>query len=70
MNDIQAELAALLNKYSEENASGTPDFILAEFLFDCLAAFNAAVVSRADWRGETAELPSLVSLRDVTEEQE
>jgi hypothetical protein len=45
-----------------ENVSGTPDFILSEYLLDCVKAFNSAVVKRADWRGESTELPALLSL--------
>lgn len=53
---FQRELAQLLNKYSEENASDTPDFILAEYLRGCLAAFATAVQQRETWYGrEKAE---------------
>jgi hypothetical protein len=34
------ELSQLLNRHSAENASNTPDFILAEFLLTCLNAWN------------------------------
>lgn len=53
------ELVSLLNRYSAESVSGTPDFILAEFLLDSIKAFNSAVVKRADWRDESVELPAL-----------
>lgn len=58
-NDLPADLAALLNRHSAENASGTPDFILAEFLFATLKAYNSTVVKRADWRGESVGFPAL-----------
>lgn len=45
------ELGALINKYSLENESDTPDFILASFLNDCLNAFNTATRRRDDWYG-------------------
>jgi len=32
-----------------ENASDTPDFILAQYLSDCLAAFDKAVRERERW---------------------
>lgn len=38
--EFERELAALLNKYSKENESDTPDFILAKFLNNCLVAVN------------------------------
>ena len=47
LNDV----ALVLNRYSAENASNTPDFILAEYLRACLMAYDAAVQSRATWYG-------------------
>jgi hypothetical protein len=44
-NDIQVALDA----HSAENGCDTPDFILAEFLTDCLAAFDRAVQAREMW---------------------
>lgn len=43
------ELASLLNKYSKENDSGTPDFILAQYLNNCLDTFNRAISAREEW---------------------
>jgi hypothetical protein len=40
---FQQELSSLLNRYSKENASDTPDFVLAEYLVHCLKAFDYAV---------------------------
>lgn len=54
MNSFENELAALLNKYSQENASGTPDFILAQYLGACLAAWNTGVQQRETWHGRDA----------------
>jgi hypothetical protein len=48
------ELASLLNRYSKENGSDTPDFILAQYLSDCLAAWNRAVNERTEWYGRDA----------------
>ena len=45
------ELTGLLNRYSVENDSGTPDFILAAYLVSCLNAFNHSVCSRREWFG-------------------
>lgn len=49
--DFQEALTKLLNKYSMENGSNTPDFILASFLVDCLKAFNHGSNSRETWYG-------------------
>lgn len=43
------KLCDLINCYSLENGSDTPDFILAQYLNDCLQAYNKAVTLRSDW---------------------
>lgn len=48
---FEEELRALINKTSAENASNTPDFILAGFLQSCLLAFDTAVQQRETWCG-------------------
>jgi hypothetical protein len=48
---LRQELAAVLNRHSVENASGTPDFVLAGYLLDCLAAWDTAVGRRDKWYG-------------------
>lgn len=58
--DFTRELSALLNKYSAETPSGTPDFILAAFMRNLLREFNEAVSARAEWRGETIWSPPVV----------
>jgi hypothetical protein len=45
------ELQKLINRYSVEDSSGTPDFILAKYLQDCLNSFSAAVNWRETWYG-------------------
>lgn len=49
--NFRTELAALLNKYSRENVSGTPDHILANHLGRCLDAFDQTMVERETWYG-------------------
>ncbi len=53
MSNLEEEIRAALNRFSAENASNTPDFILAAFLLGCLAAWNKAQQARADWYGQT-----------------
>jgi hypothetical protein len=43
------EVQAVLNRHSRENMSGTPDFILAQFLASALEAYEQAVNSRDSW---------------------
>jgi hypothetical protein len=48
---LEQEITSLLNRHSAENASNTPDFILARFLLGCLAAWNMGVQQRENWYG-------------------
>lgn len=47
--EFRHELFSLLNKYSKENGSNTPDFILADYLVDCLAALDKLSNKSAEW---------------------
>ena len=49
--DLRGELTQLLNRYCCENVSDTPDFILCQFIFDSLKAFNAATRERDTFHG-------------------
>ena len=40
------ELVSLINRYSKESESNTPDYILATYLEQCLFAFNFAIKMR------------------------
>jgi hypothetical protein len=51
---FENELEAVINKHSKENESNTPDFILAQYLVACLAAYNIAVQQRETWYGRDA----------------
>lgn len=48
---LEEALTRLLNRYSEERTSNTPDFILAKFLINALDTFNIAVQEREKWYG-------------------
>lgn len=51
MLKFERELQKLINRTSQENDSNTPDWILAQYLTDCLRAFNGAVQKREEWHG-------------------
>ena len=55
-SELERELTHLLNRHSLENASNTPDFILAQFLIDVLHAWNQAVRRREAWYGHTSTI--------------
>ena len=57
MEKFEKELEQLINKTSRENDSNTPDFILAEFLTNCLKAFNTTIQKREAWYGREPKKP-------------
>ena len=48
------ELESLINQFSQENESNTPDYILAQYLLGCLSAWNRAIQQRETWYGRDA----------------
>lgn len=52
---IIIEFARIINTYSIENDSDTPDFIIAEYLFDCLMAANILIGGRSAWYNQGAK---------------
>jgi hypothetical protein len=53
-----ADLTTLLNRYSKENGSNTPDWILAEAVMYFLTVFDLAVNAREVWYGREKKLDS------------
>lgn len=51
---LEGAMASALNRFSQENPSNTPDFILAQYLLACLAAWNTGVQQRETWYGRDA----------------
>lgn len=49
MESFERRLEALINEFSRENESNTPDFILARYMNDCLEAFVRATNRREAW---------------------
>lgn len=49
MSNFERDLKGLINSYSMESASNTPDWILANYLIECLKAFDGAVQLRESW---------------------
>ena len=53
---FEKDLRILINIYSKENGSDTPDFILAEYLDGCLRVYNHAVTNREFWYGRAPNM--------------
>lgn len=47
--EFKKRLSSLLNEFSIENDSDTPDFMLAEYLVRCLENFGVTVKDRDTW---------------------
>ena len=41
-DSFRAKIEILINMFSLENGSDTPDYVLAEYLTDCLKAYDKA----------------------------
>ena len=50
-DDFRFELECLINRFSKENYSDTPDYILADYLIECLNNWNKIVRKRDKWHG-------------------
>ena len=53
MKPFRKAVETLINVYSNENGSDTPDFILAQYMIDCLKAYDRALKTREKWYGRT-----------------
>ncbi len=50
-NEFVKAISEVVNRYSIENGSNTPDFILADYIADVVDAWNEAVRRREAWYG-------------------
>lgn len=55
VDTFEGELTGLINKYSLESLSNTPDFILAYYLKDCLVTWQNAQARRTAWYSKKLE---------------
>ena len=55
MSDLRKDIEKAINCHSAENGSDTPDFILAQYLTQCLKAFDSAVIAREAWYGRQSQ---------------
>lgn len=64
MMSFEKELAEVINRYSIENESNTPDFVLAKYLRGCLNVFASTIAERRNWYANpnvTPDLPTGIS---------
>lgn len=60
---LEQRIAELINEFSNENNSNTPDFVLARYLTGCLENFHTCVNMREQWHGRMAD-----AMEDDTED--
>lgn len=53
---FRKELIKLINKYGQEEASATPDYVLANYIIGCLEVFAHTITDRTEWYVEKMEL--------------
>ena len=63
--ELATELQNIINRYSLENGSDTPDFILAAYLLSCLSSFDSAMRKRRKWLTRPVEECSLPSGEEI-----
>ncbi len=60
---FEKALASLINRYSRENASNTPDWILAQYIESCLLAFETTTQQRETWYGRNPRPSGLIKAK-------
>ena len=53
---FEKELTNLINKYSMENGSDTPDFLLSSYLMGCLENWGLITKKRDTWYKSSEEV--------------
>ena len=48
---FRSDLQDVINRHCMENESNTPDYMLADYLIECLRALDATINKRASWYG-------------------
>jgi hypothetical protein len=48
---FKTQLERFINRHSLEGGSDTPDFLLADYLVQCLALFDVTIAAREQWYG-------------------
>ena len=51
LQNFRKRLESLINEFSLENESDTPDFLLSEYLVRCLSVFDEMLNKRETWYG-------------------
>lgn len=66
---LRSEISSVLNRYSKEGGSGTPDFILARYLLGCLELFDHTTRARDKWWSFEAKIGGSIPAVDDPKEK-
>lgn len=61
---FERELESLINRFSQENGSNTPDFLLAQYMVGCLKLWNEIVTAREKWYGRSGTAPATIEQQE------
>ena len=67
---MERELKDLLNRHSAEGNGNTPDFILAQYMIACLAAFDQAVQQRETWYGRDPKPTATITTVEAADHEQ
>lgn len=68
--ELRKRIEQAINAVSAEKGSSTPDFILANYLIDCLKAFDSAVSERERWYGRGLEPAPIVIESNIPQQDQ
>ena len=68
--ELRKRIEQAINAVSAEKGSNTPDFILANYLIDCLKAFDSAVSERERWYGRGLDSARPVITPDIPQQDQ
>ena len=60
-SNLRKSIEQAINASSAENGSNTPDYILAQYLTDCLVAFDSATRERDRWYGHGSRVKDVLT---------
>jgi len=58
-DEFRKDLIYIINKYSLENDSDSPDWLLAQYIISCLGNFDSTVRGREIWHGRYKDEKSI-----------
>ena len=67
---FRRDLAALINRYSLEGLSNTPDFLLADYMIACLKVYSESVNKRENWYGRERKFLATGDARYAADSEE